>query len=237
MAKRGKRYIKAAALIEDAKDYTPREAVALVKKIATSKFDETVELHLRCGADPRQADQLVRGVATLPHGTGKVVRVVVFTQGEGITAAERAGADFIGDDELIKKVEGGWADFDVSIATPDVMNKVGRLGRVLGRKGLMPNPRNGTVVRVEDIERAVSEAKKGRVEYRLDRTALMHVPIGKASFDEDQLLDNLTSVMDSVIRSRPSGIKGQYIRTSFLTTSMGPSIRMDVAEASELKVE
>lgn len=237
MAKRGKRYIEAAALIEDAKDYSPQEAVALVKKIATTKFDETVELHIRSGADPRQADQLVRGVATLPHGTGKVVRVIVFTQGEGIAAAEQAGADFIGDDEVIKKIEGGWSDFDVSIATPDVMSKVGRLGRVLGRKGLMPNPRNGTVVQVGDIERAVAEAKKGRVEYRLDRTSLMHVVIGKASFDEDQLLDNLTSVMDSVIRSRPAGVKGEYIRSSFLTTSMGPSIRMDVAEASELKVE
>jgi large subunit ribosomal protein L1 len=237
MTKRGKRYVEAVSLIEDAKDYSPREAVALVKKIATAKFDETVELHLRSGADPRQADQLVRGVATLPHGTGKLVRVVVFTQGEGVAVAEQAGADFIGDDELIKKIEGGWADFDVSIATPDVMSKVGRLGRVLGRKGLMPNPRNGTVVQVEDIERAVNEAKKGRVEYRLDRTALMHVPIGKASFDEGQLLDNLTSVMDSVIRSRPAGLKGQYIRSSFLTTSMGPSVRMDVAEASELTVE
>jgi len=237
MTKRGKRYVEAVSLIEDARDYSPREAVALVKKIATAKFDETVELHLRSGADPRQADQLVRGVATLPHGTGKLVRVVVFTQGEGVAVAEQAGADFIGDDELIKKIEGGWADFDVSIATPDVMSKVGRLGRVLGRKGLMPNPRNGTVVQVEDIERAVNEAKKGRVEYRLDRTALMHVPIGKASFDEGQLLDNLTSVMDSVIRSRPAGLKGQYIRSSFLTTSMGPSVRMDVAEASELTVE
>jgi large subunit ribosomal protein L1 len=237
MAKRGKRYIEAAALIDDAKDYSPREAVALVKKIATTKFDETVELHLRSGADPRQADQLVRGVATLPHGTGKVVRVMVFTQGEGIAAAEGAGADFVGDDEVIKKIEGGWADFDVSIATPDVMSKVGRLGRVLGRKGLMPNPRNGTVVQVTDIERAVNEAKKGRVEFRLDRTSLMHVPIGKASFEEDQLLDNLTSIMDSVIRSRPAGVKGEFILSSFLTTSMGPSIRMDVAETSELKVE
>ena len=237
MAKRGKRYREAAALLEEGKEYSPREAVSLAKKVGTSKFDETVELHLRSGADPRHADQLVRGVATLPHGTGKTVRVVVFTQGEGIASAEQAGADYIGDDELIKKIEGGWSDFDVSIATPDVMSKVGRLGRVLGRKGLMPNPRNGTVVQVDDIERAVSEAKKGRVEYRLDKTSLMHVPIGKVSFDEDQILDNLTSVMDSVVRSRPPSVKGQYIRSAFLTTSMGPSIRMDVAEASELKVE
>ena len=237
MAKRGKRYREAAALLEEGKEYSPREAVSLAKKVGTSKFDETVELHLRSGADPRHADQLVRGVATLPHGTGKTVRVVVFTQGEGIASAEQAGADYIGDDELIKKIEGGWSDFDVSIATPDVMSKVGRLGRVLGRKGLMPNPRNGTVVQADDIERAVGEAKKGRVEYRLDKTSLMHVPIGKVSFDEDQILDNLTSVMDSVVRSRPPSVKGQYIRSAFLTTSMGPSIRMDVAEASELKVE
>ena len=237
MAKRGKRYREAAALLEEGKEYSPREAVSLAKKVGTSKFDETVELHLRSGADPRHADQLVRGVATLPHGTGKTVRVVVFTQGEGIASAEQAGADYIGDDELIKKIEGGWSDFDVSIATPDVMSKVGRLGRVLGRKGLMPNPRNGTVAQADDIERAVGEAKKGRVEYRLDKTSLMHVPIGKVSFDEDQILDNLTSVMDSVVRSRPPSVKGQYIRSAFLTTSMGPSIRMDVAEASELKVE
>ena len=237
MAKRGKRYREAAALLEEGKEYSPREAVSLAKKVGTSKFDETVELHLRSGADPRHADQLVRGVATLPHGTGKTVRVVVFTQGEGIASAEQAGADYIGDDELIKKIEGGWSDFDVSIATPDVMSKVGRLGRVLGRKGLMPNLRNGTVAQADDIERAVGEAKKGRVEYRLDKTSLMHVPIGKVSFDEDQILDNLTSVMDSVVRSRPPSVKGQYIRSAFLTTSMGPSIRMDVAEASELKVE
>jgi large subunit ribosomal protein L1 len=237
MTKRGKRYREAVALVEDGREYSPKEAVALAKKVATSKFDETVELHLRSGADPRHADQLVRGVATLPHGTGKPVRVMVFTQGEGIASAEQAGADYVGDDEMIKKIEGGWTDFDVSIATPDVMGKVGRLGRVLGRKGLMPNPRNGTIVQIDDIGRAVDEAKKGRVEYRLDRTSLMHVPIGKASFEEDQILDNLTSVMDSVIRSRPASVKGQYIRSAFLTTSMGPSIRMDVAEASELKVE
>ena len=237
MGKHGKRYRQAAEAIEADKEYPPREAVALAKTVAGAKFDETVELHIRTGSDPRHADQLVRGVATLPHGTGKPVRVVVFAQGEGITAAEQAGADHIGDDDLIKKIEGGWADFDVSIATPDVMSKVGKLGRILGRKGLMPNPRNGTVVQVDAIPRAVSEAKKGRVEYRLDRTALIHVPIGKASFEEDQLMDNLTSVMDGIVRARPSGVKGQYIRSAFLTTTMGPSIPMDVAEASELKVE
>ena len=237
MGKHGKRYRQAAEAVEAGKQYSPREAVGLAKGVSATKFDETVELHLRTGSDPRHADQLVRGVATLPHGTGKLVRVVVFAQGEGIAAAEQAGADHIGDDDLIKKIESGWTDFDVSIATPDVMGKVGRLGRILGRKGLMPNPRNGTVVQVDDILRAVAEAKKGRVEYRLDRTALIHVAIGKASFEEDQLMDNLTSVMDNIVRARPSGVKGQFIRSAFLTTTMGPSIQMDVAEATELKVE
>ena len=233
----GKRFREAAGLVDEDAEYQPDRAVSLAKKAATAKFDETVELHLRTGSDPRHADQLVRGVATLPHGTGKAVRVVVFTQGEGVALAEQAGADHIGDEDLIKRIEGGWTDFDVSIATPDVMGRIGRLGRILGRRGLMPNPRTGTVVQVEDIARAVQEAKRGRVEYRLDRTALIHVPIGKASFEEGQLLDNLTSVMDNIVRSRPSGIKGQYIRSAFLTTTMGPSIRMDVAAATALKVE
>jgi large subunit ribosomal protein L1 len=233
----GKRFREAAGLVDEDAEYQPDRAVSLAKKAATAKFDETVELHLRTGSDPRHADQLVRGVATLPHGTGKAVRVVVFTQGEGVALAEQAGADHIGDEDLLKRIEGGWTDFDVSIATPDVMGRIGRLGRILGRRGLMPNPRTGTVVQVEDIARAVQEAKRGRVEYRLDRTALIHVPIGKASFEEGQLLDNLTSVMDNIVRSRPSGIKGQYIRSAFLTTTMGPSIRMDVAAATALKVE
>ena len=237
MGKRGKRYRQAAEGFDGEALYQPSDAVAMAKKGATANFDETVELHLRTGSDPRHADQLVRGVATLPHGTGKAVRVVVFTQGEGVTTAEQAGADYVGDDDLIKKIEGGWTEFDVSIATPDVMGRIGRLGRILGRKGLMPNPRTGTVVQHEDIPRAVQEAKKGRVEYRLDRSALVHVPIGKASFDEQQLLDNLTSVMDNIVRSRPSGVKGQFIRSAFLATTMGPGIQMDVAGATALKVE
>ena len=237
MADRGKRYRQAAESIDRDKEYSPREAVALARSVANSKFDETVELHIRTGSDPRHADQLVRGVATLPHGTGKPVRVVVFTQGEGVQAAQDAGADYIGDDALIKKIEGGWTEFDVSIATPDVMGKVGKLGRVLGRKGLMPNPRSGTVVQTDDVARAVGEAKRGRVEYRLDRTALIHVPIGKVAFDEGQLLDNLTSVVDNIVRARPSGVKGEYIRSAFLTTTMSPSIRMSVAEISDLRVE
>ena len=237
MGKRGKRYQEAVGLLEPERRYQPEEAVDLAKRTATAKFDETVELHLRTGSDPRHADQLVRGVAVLPHGVGKPVRVVVFTQGEAMGAAEQAGADHVGNDDLIKKIEGGWTDFDVSIATPDMMGKVGRLGRILGRKGLMPNPRTGTVVQPEDIPRAVEEVKKGRVEYRLDRTAIIHVPIGRASFEASQLMDNLTVVMDNITRARPSGVKGQYIRSAFLTTTMGPSIELDVASATDLRVE
>ena len=237
MAKNGKRYRKASEFLDEDRNYEPAEAIAIAKQGATAKFDETVELHLRTNADPRHADQLVRGVAILPHGTGKKIRVLVFGQGESVTIAEEAGADFVGNDDIIKQIEGGWTDFDVSIATPDMMGKIGRLGRILGRRGLMPNPRTGTVVQPEDIPRAVSDTKKGRVEYRLDRTSLIHVPIGKASFDEQQLLDNLSLLMDNIARARPSGVKGQFIRSAFLTTTMGPSIRMDVASTSALKVE
>jgi len=237
MAKHGKRYRIADTLIDREAQYQPTEAVALAKKTGTAKFDETVELHLRTGADPRHADQMVRGVATLPHGLGKPIRVLVFAQGEAITAAQEAGADFAGEDDIIKKIEGGWVDFDVSIATPDLMGKVGKLGRILGRRGLMPNPRTGTVVQPEDIPRAVAEAKKGRVEYRVDKTALIHVLIGKVSFDDQQLLDNLTTLMDTIVRARPSGIKGEFIRSAYLTTTMGPSIGMDVVSATALRVE
>lgn len=235
--KRGKRYSEAVSILEDDKEYEPIEAIDLAKKAATAKFDETVELHLRTNADPRQADQLVRGVAVLPHGVGKPVRVVVFAEGEAVSIAQEAGADFVGSDDLVKKVEGGWTDFDVSIATPDMMSRVGKLGRVLGRKGLMPNPKTGTVVQSGDVGRAVAEAKKGRVEYRLDKSSLIHVAFGKASFESTQLMDNLTSIMDNIVRSRPSGVKGEYIQSAFLTTTMGPSIRLDVTSASELKIE
>ena len=237
MASKAKRYRAAAELVDEDKEYQPEEAVALLKQVATAKFDETVELHLRTGADPRHAEQQVRGVAVLPHGVGKQVRVLVFTDGEGVTLAEQAGADFVGGDDIIKKIEGGWVDFDVSIATPDMMGKVGKLGRILGRRGLMPNPRTGTVVPAQDIPRAIDEAKKGRVEYRLDQTSLMHVPIGKASFEPEQLMGNLTTVMDHVVRARPSGVKGQFIRSAFLTSTMGPSIKLDLATVTELKVE
>jgi large subunit ribosomal protein L1 len=237
MVKHGKRYNAAIGVIEEGKNYSSTEAVSLAKKCATAKFDETVELHMKTGADPRHADQMVRGVALLPHGVGKQLRTIVFCQGDVIESAKEAGADRVGNDDLIKEIEGGWLDFDVSIATPDMMGKVGKLGRILGRRGLMPNPRTGTVVQSEDIGRAVEEAKKGRVEFRLDKTAIIHVPIGKASFDEQQLLDNLSSLVDTIMRSRPSGVKGQFIRSAYLTTTMGPSVSLDVASVTTLTVE
>jgi len=237
MVKRTKRYLEAVTAIDLDAEYDPQEAVALTKRMATAKFNETVELHLRTGADPRHADQLVRGVAVLPHGVGKSVTVVVFTEGEAASAAEKAGADYVGSDDLITRVEQGWTDFDVSIATPDMMGRVGRLGRILGRRGLMPNPKTGTVVQPQDVPAAVEEAKRGRVEYRLDRTSGIHVLIGKSSFEEKQLLDNLTAVMDNVVRARPSGIKGEYIRSAFISSTMGPSVRLNVTSATALKIE
>ncbi len=234
---RGKRYLEGEALVEAEKEYRPEEAVAIVKQAATAKFDETVELHLRTGADPRHADQQVRGVTVLPHGVGKTVRVVVFAEGEAQLAAEEAGADVAGSDDLVQQIEGGWTEFDVSIATPDMMSRVGRLGRILGRRGLMPSPRTGTVVPPDGVAGAVREAKMGRVEYRLDREGLMHVPVGKASFTEEQLVANLSALAENIVRARPSGVKGQYIKTAFLTSTMGPSVRMDVASMSDLTVE
>lgn len=237
MASRGKRYNKASELIEEGHEYIPSQAVEILKKTATAKFDETVELHLRTGADPRHADQQVRGISVLPHGIGKQVRVLVFAQGETILAAKESGADFVGDEDIIAKIEGGWTEFDVSIATPDMMGKVGKLGRILGRKGLMPNPRTGTVVPAQDIPKAIDEAKKGRVEYRLDRTSLMHMPIGKASFEETQLLENLSALVENIVRARPSGVKGQFIKSAYLKTTMGPSVKLDVDRTTAIEVE
>ncbi len=228
MTTRGKKYQSAVKVLDRAIAYPPNEAIALAKKAAFAKFDETVELHLRMGLDPRSAEQQVRGIAILPHGLGKRIKVLVFAQGEAARSAEGAGADYVGGDELIKKIEDGWLDFDVGIATPDMMGKVGKLGRILGRKGLMPNPKSGTVVSAEDLPRAIADARKGRVEFRLDRTGIIHVPIGKISFADNQLLDNLNAVVESVVRARPSGAKGQYIRSAFLSTTMGPGIRLDL---------
>jgi len=230
---RSRKYLEVAKLLED-RPYGPDEAVSLVKKTSYVKFDATVELHMRMGLDPRHADQQVRGVALLPNGLGKTVRVLVFAQGEGAQIANQAGADFVGSDELIRQIEGGWTEFDVSIATQDMMGRVGRLGRILGRRGLMPNPRSGTVVPAEDLPRAIRDAKKGRVEFRLDRTAIIHVPVGKVSFEEDKLLENISTLIDAVVRAKPSGAKGQYVRSIYVTSSMGPGIKLDLNPALAL---
>jgi len=236
MSKRGRKYEEAAKLVERGKLYTPREAVELVKKTAYAKFDGTVELHLRTGLDPRHADQQVRGVTSLPAGTGKKIRILVFAEGEAAKIAEEAGADYVGTDELTEKIQKqGWLDFDVAIAIPQVMGKVGRLGRVLGPRGLMPNPKAGTVVQQDNLAQAIEEIRSGRVEFRLDRTGNMHVSIGKVSFTEDQLMDNLTATVEAILRARPPATKGQYIRRAYLTSTMGPSMRMDVNELTALK--
>ncbi|MBI4282659.1 MAG: 50S ribosomal protein L1 [Chloroflexi bacterium] len=226
MARQGKKYQEAAKLVDRDKAYTPQEAVALSKKTSFAKFDETVELHLRLGVDAKHADQQVRGTATLPHGLGRQVRILVFAQGETAQAAQEAGADYVGLDDLAKQIEDGWLEFDVALATPDVMGKVGRLGRILGKRGLMPNPRSGTVAQPQDLPRAVQEARKGRVEFRLDKAAIIHVPIGKVSFEDGKLLENLTTVVEAVVKARPSGAKGQFINSIYLTTTMGPGIKL-----------
>jgi large subunit ribosomal protein L1 len=226
MAEHGKRYQDAAKLVDRTRVYPIQEAVALAKATSNTKFDASVEAHLRLGVDPRHADQMVRGTVVLPHGTGKVVRVAVFAQGEKAQEALRAGADEVGAEDLAKKIEAGWLEFDVAIAAPDVMGVVGRLGRILGRRGLMPNPKAGTVT--FDIERAVKEVKGGRVEFKVDKGAIVHVPVGKASFDEQQLTENLAALVDAINRARPSGAKGQYLRTLSIATTMGPGIRVDI---------
>ena len=237
MAKHGKNYLAALAKIDSEKLYSPREAMGLAKETSSTKFDSTVEIHIRTTLDPRQADQQIRDVVVLPHGLGKTVRVLVFAQGEGAAAAREAGADLVADDdESLKKVEGGALDFDVAIATPDMMGKVGRLGRVLGPRGLMPNPKAGTVVNPNDMERAITEAKAGRVEFRLDKTANMHVAIGKVSFEADKLFDNFAALMDAIRKAKPAGAKGSYIKRITVTTTMGPGIKVEPNEAQALEV-
>ena len=236
MKEHGKKYLTSVQLVEKDSAYSLIDAVAIAKKAAFAGFDETVELHLRMGVDPRNAEQQVRGIALLPAGLGKSVKVLVFTQGEAARTAIEAGADFIGDDETIKKIEGGWTDFDVSIATPDSMGKVGKLGKILGRKGLMPNPKSGTVVPVEDLPKAISNARKGRVEFRLDRTAIIHLPIGKVSFDESKIYDNLIAVLEAILKARPASLKGQYIKSAYLTTTMGPGIKLDLKAIAALSL-
>jgi large subunit ribosomal protein L1 len=236
MAKHGKKYLAAVEKIDRDMDYEPKEAIALAKDTSSTNFDATVELHLRLGVDPRHADQQVRDVAVLPHGLGKSVRVLVFAQGEGASLAREAGADIVADDdETLKKIQDGWTEFDVAVATPDMMGKVGRLGRVLGPRGLMPNPKAGTVVAEEHLPRVVGESKAGRVEFRVDKTANLHVPIGKVSFSEEALYDNMAVLMDAIKKSRPPAVKGAYVRRVTLTTTMGPGIKVDANQALEME--
>lgn len=237
MKKYSKRYQEAIKLVEKNKQYEPKEAIEVIKKMPRTKFDETVELHLRMGLDPRNATQQLRGVAPLPHGLGKKVRVVVFTQGEADKVARDAGADEVGADDLIKKIEDGWLEFDVAIATPDIMSKVSKLGRILGRKGLMPNPKSGTVVQAADLPRVIGDAHKGRVEFKLDRNGLVHVPIGKTSFAEQQLVDNLTGVIETIVKAKPTGAKGQYVETATLTATMSPGLPLDLKPTLALTAE
>ena len=228
MPTHGKKYLESAAKVDRQTLYSPEEAIKLAKETAPAKFDETVELHLRLGIDPRHSDQQIRTTVLLPHGLGKTVRILVFAEGEAAKAAQDAGADYIADDEMIARIANeGWTDFDVALAVPDMMRKIGRLGKVLGRKGLMPNPKAGTLVQPEDIPRAIEEARAGRIEFRNDKTANVHVPIGKVSFSEEQLLGNMAAVMDTVRRSRPTAAKGTFVRRVVLSTTMGPGIRVE----------
>src|SRR5581483_8736011 len=233
-AKHGKKYREVAKLVDETKTYQPVEAIELLRKLNYVKFNPTVELHMQLGVDPRHADQMVRGTAVLPAGTGKDVKVLVFAQGEKATEAQAAGADFVGLDDLVKQINEGWLGFDVAVATPDVMSKVAGLGRRLGPRGLMPNPKAGTVT--FDIAKAVNEVKAGRVEFRVDRTALIHIPIGKLSFSNEQLMQNLTAAIDAIVRAKPSGAKGQYVKSVVLCSTMSPSVLLDLPSALALKV-
>ena len=226
MAQHGKKYREALKLVDRTRAYTPADAVDLVKQTSIVNFDPSVEAHLRLGVDPRRADQMVRGTVVLPHGTGKVVRVAVFAQGEKAQEALRAGADEVGGEDLVKKIEGGWLEFDVAVATPDMMGMVGKLGRILGRRGLMPNPKAGTVT--FDVERAINEVKAGRVEYKVDKSGIIHVPVGKASFEAAALVANLAVLLDAINRAKPTGAKGTYLKGLTIASTMSPGIRVDM---------
>ena len=227
--KHGKKYAEAAKLVDRSVAYEPADAIALVKKTATAKFDETVEVHIRTGCDGRHADQQIRGAVVLPNGTGKTVRVLVIAKGDKLAEAQAAGADFVGGEELVPKIQNdGWLDFDVVVATPDMMGVVGRLGKVLGPKGLMPNPKAGTVTM--DVTKAVNDIKAGKIEYRLDKSNIVHVPVGKASFSEEQLQQNFDALMDAIVKAKPSVLKGQYLRSITLTSTMGPGVKVNTAK-------
>lgn len=234
MAKRSKKYQEAALKVDRDIQYDPRQALQLAKETSITKFDATVEVHIRLGVDPRHADQLVRETVLLPHGLGKTVRVLVFAEGDAERAAKEAGADYIADDETIEKIQNGWYEFDATVAVPEMMGKVGRLGKILGPRGLMPNPKAGTVVAAEDISRVIDELRAGRVEFRADRTANLHVPIGKTDFETDKLYENMAALMDVVKRARPASAKGTYIRKVTVTSTMGPGIRVDPMAAQAM---
>lgn len=235
MAKHGKKYVEKLALVDRTRAYAPQEAVDLVKQLAFAEFNETVDVHLRMNVDPRRADQQIRTVVALPSGTGKQVRILVFAEGEAARLAEEAGADYVGTDEYIAKIQDGWLDFDVAVAIPQVMGKIGRLGRILGSRGLMPNPKAGTIVQPDEIPDTIRQLRQGRVECRVDRTGNVHVPIGKVSFTSEQLMANWGAVMEAIMRVRPATVRGQYIRRVTLTSTMGPGIRVEVGAAQDLR--
>ncbi|MCG2769127.1 MAG: 50S ribosomal protein L1 [Anaerolineae bacterium] len=234
MPRRGKKYREARERVDPNRDYTPEEGVRLLKEIAYAKFDETVEVHMRMGVDPRHADQQLRAVVSLPAGTGKTARILVFAEGEAQQIAEKSGADYVGSDDLTNKIQEGWLEFDVVLAVPQVMGKVGRLGKILGPRGLMPSPKAGTIVKAENLPETIEEIRKGRVEFRVDRTGNLHIPFGRTSFTEEQLLINLASVMETVLKVKPPAQKGIYIRRMVLTSTMGPGIKLDVTAAMGL---
>jgi large subunit ribosomal protein L1 len=235
VGKHGKKYLDAAKQFSRASSYPAQEAVELVRSTSTANFDATVEVHMHMNLDPRQADQQLRGSVTLPHGTGKQVRILVFAEGEATKTAKEAGADYVSDEDLIKKIEDGWLEFDATIAIPQMMGKVSKLGKILGPRGLMPSPKAGTVVAPEDVGRVVDELRQGRVEFKMDKTANIHVPIGKVSFQPEQLLDNFTYLVEAIQSARPSGAKGQYIKKIVLTSTMGPGIKIDISDAMALR--
>ena len=235
MAKHGKRYLEAAKKVDRSKLYTPEEAVSLVKETSNTKFDATIEVHMRLGVDPRHADQMVRGVVLMPNGLGRTVRILVFAEGDDARIAEEAGADHVGSEELAQRVQGGWLDFDMVLATPPMMRVVGRLGRVLGPRGMMPNPRAGTIAQGEDLATLIREARLGRVEFRVDRTSNLHAPVGKASFEGDKLMQNIAAFMDAVKKARPPAAKGTYIRKVVFTSAMGPGIKVDPVSIQALE--
>ncbi len=237
MPKHGKKYVDAAKLIDPNKEYSTKEAVELVKKTAYTKFPGTVELHMKMGVDVKQADQMVRGVTLLPNGTGKVVRILVFAEGDGERIAKEAGADIVGADDLIKQIEGGFLDFDIAVAVPQMMAKVGRLGKILGTRGLMPSPKAGTIVPPDQLPRLIKELRQGRVEFRTDKTANIHTIVGKTSFSEPQLLENLTAMLDAIVRAKPTAAKGIYIKKIVVTSTMGPGIRLNVSDATNVRTE